>query len=86
LLKRLSPADRGPIDGYDRIRFVAPVHIGDTITVIARIIARRDHPRRITQGFVDEQVTGTNQRGEPVLSLIHVYLAERKEEPDSARA
>lgn len=65
--------------GYDRIRFVAPVHIGDTISVIARIIARRDHPRKAAQGFVDEQVSVTNQRGETVLSLIHVYLAERKD-------
>ncbi|GAB3410902.1 MaoC family dehydratase [Flindersiella endophytica] len=65
--------------GYDRIRFVAPVHIGDTITVTASIAARRDHPRRTTQGFVDEQVTVVNQRGETVLSLVHVYLAERRE-------
>jgi acyl dehydratase len=65
--------------GYDRIRFVAPVHIGDTITVTASIAGRRGHPRRAEQGFVDEQVTVTNQRGETVLSLVHVYLAERRD-------
>jgi acyl dehydratase len=65
--------------GYDRIRFVGPVHIGDTITVTASIAGRRDHPRRAGQGFVDEQVTVTNQRGETVLSLVHVYLAERRD-------
>lgn len=64
--------------GYDRIRFVRPVFIGDTIVVTAAIADRRDHPRRAAQGYVDEQVTVTNQRGETVLSLVHVYLVERR--------
>ena len=64
--------------GYDRIRFVGPVFIADTITVTATVAGRRDSPRRNTHGFVDEQVTVTNQRGETVLSLVHLYLVERK--------
>lgn len=70
--------------GYDRVRFVRPVFIGDTITATATITGLRDHPRRPGQGLVDEQVTVTNQRGETVLSLVHVYLATRRtpvEEP-----
>lgn len=63
--------------GYDRIRFVRPVHIGDTITVRAEIAGKRPHPKREDSGFVDEQVTVVNQRGEVVLSLVHVYLVER---------
>jgi acyl dehydratase len=64
--------------GYDRIRFVRPVHIGDTITVTAEIAGTRPHPRRPAAGYVDEQVTVHNQRGEVVLSLVHVYLVERR--------
>jgi len=65
--------------GYDRARFVRPVFIGDTITVRAEIIAKRDHPKRPEHyGFIDEQVTATNQRDEVVLSLIHLYLVERR--------
>ncbi|MEQ7127730.1 MaoC/PaaZ C-terminal domain-containing protein [Actinopolymorpha sp. B11F2] len=64
--------------GYDRIRFIRPIFIGDTITVTARIAGTRDHPRRANQGFVDEQVMVTNQRGDVVLSLVHIYLVERK--------
>lgn len=64
--------------GYDRIRFVRPVHIGDTITVTAQISALRDHPRREDVGFVDELVTVTNQKDETVLVLTHVYLVERE--------
>lgn len=64
--------------GYDRIRFIAPVFIGDTIVVTATISGKRDHPKRTTHGFVDEQVTVTNQRDETVLSLVHIYLADRR--------
>lgn len=60
--------------GYDRIRFVKPVLIGDTITVTAEITEKRPHPRREDAGFVDEKVTVTNQRGEVVLTLVHLYL------------
>jgi acyl dehydratase len=64
--------------GYDRIRFVSPVFIGDTITASASIAGKRDHPKRAEQGLVDEDCTVTNQRGETVLVLTHVYLVERR--------
>ena len=32
--------------GYDRIRFIRPVYIGDTITVKATISEKRDYPKR----------------------------------------
>jgi acyl dehydratase len=65
--------------GYDRVRFVSPVFIGDTITSSAEITAKRDHPKRLEYGLVDELVTTTNQRGDVVLVLTHVYLVERHE-------
>jgi acyl dehydratase len=65
--------------GYDRVRFVSPVFIGDTITSTAEITAKRDHPKRLEYGLVDELVTTTNQRGDVVLVLTHVYLVERNE-------
>lgn len=64
--------------GYDRVRFVRPVFIGDTVTVTAQIAAKRTHvkaPERY--GYVDEQVSVTNQAGETVLALTHVHLVER---------
>ena len=64
--------------GYDRVRFIRPVFIGDTITVRAEIADKRDHPRRGTHGLVDEAVTITNQKGETVLACIHIYLVERR--------
>lgn len=65
--------------GYDRIRFIRPVYIGDTITVAATITAQRPHPRRLTQGFIDEQVEVRNQHDETVLALTHLYLVERRD-------
>ncbi len=63
--------------GYDRIRFIRPVFIGDTIRVDAIITAKRDDPKRPSHGFVDEVVTATNQREEVVLVLTHIYSVER---------
>lgn len=68
--------------GYDRIRFVRPVHIGDTITVRATIAGKRDDPKRPGQGFVDEECVVVNQLGETVLVLTHVHLVERAEVAD----
>jgi len=67
--------------GYDRVRFVRPVFIGDTITVQARITAKRDHRTKPNNyGYVEEQVTASNQAGEVVLSLSTCTLWKRRPE------
>ena len=64
--------------GYDRVRFIRPVFIGDTITVTARITERRDHPKRKAHGVVVEAIEIVNQQGELVLVCEHLYLVERR--------
>ena len=64
--------------GYDRLRFVRPVHIGDTLTTITRIADKRDHPKRTAQGVVTESVDIRNQHGETVLACDHLYLVDRR--------
>lgn len=64
--------------GYDRVRFIAPVFIGDTITVRATISEKRDHAKRITHGIVSERVEVANQRQETILVCDHLYLVERQ--------
>jgi acyl dehydratase len=65
--------------GYDRVRFVRPVHIGDTITVRAEISAKNPHRKRPDElGMVEEVVTATNQAGEVVLALVHLYVVEKR--------
>ena len=65
--------------GYDKVRFISPVFIGDTITSKGEIIVKREYAKRTEDfGLVDEQVTVTNQHGETVLAFIHVYMVEKK--------
>ena len=64
--------------GYDRLRFVKPVHIGDTITCRVVIAEKRDH-KRPHLGLVVERLEIINQRQETVLVCDHLLLAERRE-------
>ena len=64
--------------GYDRLRFIKPVFIGDTITCSATITEKRDH-KKPEFGFVVERVEAVNQRGETVLVCDHLYLVQRKQ-------
>lgn len=65
--------------GYDRIRFLKPVFIGDTIKVVAEITDKTDHKKRPGQlGYLHEQVSVTNQRDETVLVLTHLYLVNKR--------
>ncbi len=65
--------------GYDRIRFVRPVFIDDTITVTAEIVAKHDHPKAPERlGRVDERLSVENQDGEIVLVLVHLYVVDKR--------
>ena len=64
--------------GYDRVRFVRPVFIGDTMRVKATITEKRDYPKRADHGIVVESITVTNQRQETVLACEHLYLVQRR--------
>jgi acyl dehydratase len=65
--------------GYDRLRFIRPVFIGDTLYAKVEISDKRDHAKRTTHGIVVETVTVANQRGEAVLVCEHLHLVERRE-------
>jgi acyl dehydratase len=65
--------------GYDRLRFIKPVFIGDTIRASATIKEKRDHPRRPSHGIVVELLEVSNQDSENVLVCEHLYLVERRE-------
>jgi acyl dehydratase len=65
--------------GYDRVRFIKPVFINDTITVTAEITAKTDHARRPTEsGYVHELVSVSNQHGDVVMVLTHIYLVGKR--------
>ena len=67
--------------GYDGIRFIRPVFIGDTITAHATIAEKREYKKNPEEfGLVDEKVEVTNHKGELVMALTHIYLVHKKPE------
>lgn len=64
--------------GYDRLRFVRPVFIGDTIHTCITISSKEDDPKRPQAGRVVERCEVINQRGEVVLAADHILIVERK--------
>jgi len=64
--------------GYEAIRFIRPVFIGDTITAHASIAEKREYRKNPENyGLVDEKVEVLNQRGEIVMALTHIYLVSK---------
>lgn len=64
--------------GYDRLRFIKPVFIGDTLTTRCTVKEKRDHPKRADHGIVVEAVEAFNQQGETVLAAEHLLLVQRR--------
>lgn len=64
--------------GYDRLRFIKPVFIGDTLRSRVTVAAKEDDPKRPGLGRVVEKVEVLNQRGEVVLACEHILLVERR--------
>ncbi|MDF2960559.1 MAG: hypothetical protein K0S39_2294 [Paenibacillus sp.] len=64
--------------GYDRLRFVKPVFIGDTIQVRVTVQEKKDHPKRQEFGIVSERCEVFNQRGETVLACEHLLMVRKK--------
>ena len=63
--------------GYDRLRFIKPVFIGDTIRATVTIKEKKEDPKRPDHGFVYEQGEVVNQRDETVLVFTHIHLVEK---------
>ena len=71
--------DKAMSYGYDRVRFIRPVHTGDTITSRSEITALRDHAKHPEAfGLAEEKVEVVNQRGEIVIAFVHLYLVNRQ--------
>ncbi|MGQ0663148.1 MAG: MaoC family dehydratase [Pseudomonadota bacterium] len=69
--------------GYDRLRFVRPVYIGDTIRVRTTTTAKSDYPKRPDHGRVVERCEVFNQRGETVMVCDHILLVRGRDVPSA---
>lgn len=63
--------------GYERLRFIKPVFIGDTIKVKISISDKKDH-KKPQYGLVTEKVEVFNQNDELVMLCEHLLLTEKK--------
>ena len=64
--------------GYNKIRYPAPVFIGDTIKTEVKIIDKKDHPKHKDHGLLTQAETTTNQRGETVAYVEHILYATKR--------
>lgn len=65
--------------GYDRLRFLQPVFIGDTISTEVTITEKKDH-KKPKYGIVTEHLDVRNQDGDVVLVCDHLLLVEKRED------
>ncbi len=62
--------------GYERLRFIKPVFIGDTIKTKVTIKEKKDH-KKPGYGLVTEQLEVFNQNNELVMVCDHILLSEK---------
>lgn len=60
--------------GWDAVRLTGPVFVGDTLYAASEVLEKRPSASRPHQGIVRIRTTGTNQRGEQVISFERVML------------
>lgn len=63
--------------GYERLRFIKPVFIGDTLTVSITIRDKKDH-KTPGYGIVTELVEAFNQHNELVMLCEHLLLVNKE--------
>src|SRR5205085_948497 len=68
----------GPSPGFRDLRWIKPVLAGDTIHFASEIVSKRTSDKRPQWGIVQARNTGTNQRGEPVFSLLATAFVPRR--------
>ncbi len=64
--------------GYERLRFIKPVFINDTIKTVITIKDKKDH-KKPGYGLVSELVEVFNQNDELVMVCEHILLVEKSE-------
>jgi acyl dehydratase len=78
MMRGERPARLGPSPGFRNLRWIKPVHAGDTITYTSAVVEKRLSASRPEWGIVHHFNTGTNQRGELVFSFYGTVFWERR--------
>lgn len=63
--------------GYDKLRFIKPVFISDTLKVKVTITGKKKH-KKTGMGLVTERIEVFNQKKECVMACEHLLLVQLK--------
>jgi acyl dehydratase len=72
-------ATHGPSPGFRDLRWFKPVYVGDTVSYRLQLTQKIDLKSRPNRGILASAVQGRNQKGEIVLALTSLILADRRE-------
>lgn len=64
--------------GYEDIRHLKPVFVGDTIYARTKIISKRESKSKQDRGIVYVETVGYNQNGEDVISFRRNVLVKKR--------
>jgi len=64
--------------GWDKVRLVNPVFIGDTLYAESEILRKRESKSRSTQGIVTVKTTGLKENGTIVLTFERTILIPKR--------
>jgi len=68
----------GPSPGFRELRWIRPVLAGDTVSFTSEVESLRTSEKRPEWGIAQARNSGTNQRGEPVFSLLATAFVPRR--------
>ncbi len=72
------PARYGPSPGFESLKWIKPVFVGDSVRFTTCIVEKRDSKSRPQVGLAIYQNEGFNQHGELVFSLVSKMFVERR--------
>lgn len=72
------PARYGPSPGFEKLRWLKPVYVGDTLTFSTRVREKIDSRSRPEFGLVISDNEALTQNIEPVFSVVSKVFVERR--------
>lgn len=73
------PARYGPSPGFEKLRWLKPVLVGDTVRFTTMVAEKLDWSSRLDVGLVHYHNEGYNQGGSLVFSIVSKMLVERRD-------
>ena len=64
--------------GMDKLRWIRPVRAGDTLHMVAKVVATHASASKPDRGVITMEHVTFNQKGEPVLSVECAHFLKRR--------